>query len=202
MYITHTVVAKVAKSSMVWMSYSMTKLQYSLTAKNIAVNSWDLSDNPVTSFITIIKTKTHKKIITSINTCLSWSKNNTLSQPQTQIKLAHVISPDPCKFLRAMQSKGIKIWKNKSQKIDLFHDPCNVLCFFAWKFKLIIKKINFWLIKHKKGKILTYPINKDPRKQKDSNINNNPKKFNSFFVKSKGETITNQHKSSPSWVYR
>lgn len=28
------------------MSYSMTKLQYSLTAKNIAVNSCDLSDSP------------------------------------------------------------------------------------------------------------------------------------------------------------
>jgi len=46
MYITHTVVAKVAKSRRVCISYSMTKLQYSLTAKNRAVNSWDLSDNP------------------------------------------------------------------------------------------------------------------------------------------------------------
>lgn len=43
---THKVAPNVAKSSKVCISYSITKLQYSLTAKNNAVSSCDLSDNP------------------------------------------------------------------------------------------------------------------------------------------------------------
>lgn len=33
----------------------MTKLQYSLTAKNIAVNSWDLSDSPAKHLMIVRK---------------------------------------------------------------------------------------------------------------------------------------------------
>lgn len=47
---THRVVASVAKSRIVCISYSITKLQYSLTAKKIAVNSWDLSDSPANNY--------------------------------------------------------------------------------------------------------------------------------------------------------
>jgi hypothetical protein len=45
---THAVVIKVAESRRVWMSYSITKLQYRRTARNMAVSSWDLSDKPAT----------------------------------------------------------------------------------------------------------------------------------------------------------
>ena len=46
MKITHTVVTRVAKSKSVWMSYSITRLQYRRAIRKIAVSSCDLSDKP------------------------------------------------------------------------------------------------------------------------------------------------------------
>ena len=57
------VAPNVAKSSKVCISYSMTKLQYSLTAKNNAVSSCDLSDSPTIRKrrLEVVKCKPHEE---------------------------------------------------------------------------------------------------------------------------------------------